>query len=113
MSRSAAAPAAHPHPSRQTDLPEAEEVDDPVAEVAEGRVELPDEVQREPVVGEDEQEEDAVDKEVQEVGDQLEVEDVGALGLPPPLEAEIDHGHDVLEEELDDGGGLFGTMTRV
>ena len=90
-----------------TYLAETQEVHDAVAEVAESRVELPYEVQREPIVCEDKQEEDAVDEQVKEVSDQLEVEDVGGLGLPPPLEAQVNHRHNILEEELHNRGGLL------
>ena len=47
------------------------------------------------VVGEHDDEEEEVDHQVQQVGDQLQVEHVDALALPPPLAPHVVHGQPV------------------
>ena len=60
------------------------EVRDAAAEVAERPVELADEVQRQAVVRKDDEEEDEVQKQVQQICNQLQVEHVRALRAVPP-----------------------------
>ena len=56
-------------------------------------------VQGQPVVGEDDDEEDEVHEEVQHVGDELQVEHVDALVLPATLHVVVDHRQAVLDED--------------
>ena len=67
----------------------ANEVGDARLEGAAGEVEVAHDVQGEAVIGADEHEEGEVDEHVEEVGEEVEVEEVHALLVPPPLQTQV------------------------
>ena len=66
-------------------------------------------VQGQAIVGEDNDKKYEVDQQVQHISDQLQVENIDTLVLPPPFHVVVNHGQHVLKEGRHNGRCLHAT----
>mmetsp|Transcript_17113 Transcript_17113/g.51200 ORF Transcript_17113/g.51200 Transcript_17113/m.51200 type:complete len:216 (-) Transcript_17113:622-1269(-) len=82
------------HVGGNTTVPQ--EVRHPVPKIPECPVQVPHQVERQSVVGEHDDEEHQVDKQMEHISDELQIEHVGPFAFPPPLQRRVHHRKSIL-----------------